>query len=101
MLQPVNMEGHGGVSSVRIDRESGGIVYPCPWTYRVIGREREVVREAVERLLAGREFLLTAARASSGGKYQSWNIEVVVRDEEERNALFCRFKEHPAVVLVL
>jgi len=86
---------------MRIDRERGGIVYPCQWTYRVIGREREVVREAVELLLAGREFLLTAAKVSSGGKYHSWHIELVVRDEEERNTLFCRFKEHPAVVMVL
>lgn len=86
---------------IEIDSESGGIVYPCQWSYRVIGRDRDGVRQAVESVLGEREFLLYYSKASSGGKYHSWNVDLVVRDEEERNALFGRFRSHPVVVMVI
>lgn len=86
---------------MEIDAKKGGIVYPCQWSYRVIGRDREGVREAVEVVLGDREFLLYYARSSSGGKYHSWQIDLVVRDEGERNDLFARIKGHPAVTLVI
>ena len=89
------------VESMQNERESGVIDYPCQWSYRVIGRDREAVREAIEVVLSGREFLLYYARGSRCGKYHSWNIDLVVRDEEERNTLFAMFKEHPAVRVVL
>ena len=86
---------------IDIDQENGAIVYPCPWSYRVIGRDREGVRAAVEGVLGGREFLLYYARASSGGKYHSWNIDLVVQDEAERDTLFSKLKSHPAVMVVI
>jgi len=86
---------------MEIDRENGVIVYPCQWSYRVIGQDRDGVREAVEAILSGREFLLFYSKGSTGGKYHSWNIDLVVRDEVERNELFALFKSHPAVVMVI
>lgn len=86
---------------MQIDREKGVIVYPCQWSYRVIGQHRERVRLAVEAVLCGREFLLYYAKSSSGGKYHSWHIDLVVGDEEERNHLFRQLKSHPAVMMVL
>lgn len=77
------------------------IDYPCQWTYRVIGPDREGVREAVEAILCDREFLLCYSRSSAGGKYHSWNIDIVVGDEVERNELFAQFKGHPAVIMVV
>ena len=86
---------------MQIDRENGAIVYPCQWSYRVIGRDREGVRAAVEEVLAGREFLLYYSKSSIGGNYHSWHIDLVVGDEDERNDLFCQFKNHPAVIMVI
>lgn len=84
-----------------IDRENTVVVYPCQWSYRVIGPDREGVREAVESILCDREFLLYYSKASTGGKYHSWNIDLVVSDEVERNELFALFKGHPAVIMVI
>jgi hypothetical protein len=86
---------------IRNEREEGVIAYPCLWAYRVIGREREGVREAVEAVFGNREFLLTYARASSKGNYHSWHVETVVADEVERDLLFGRLKGHPAVMMVI
>lgn len=86
---------------MQIDKETGAIVYPCQWSYRVIGRDREGVRGAVEGVLSGREFLLYYSKSSTGGKYHSWNIDLVVGDEEERNAIFAQLSNHPAVMMVI
>jgi len=86
---------------MQIDTENGCIVYPCQWSYRVIGRDREDVRQAVEGVLSGREFLLYYSKSSIGGKYHSWHIDLVVCDEDERNTLFGQLKEHPAVLMVI
>lgn len=86
---------------MRIDTENGAIVYPCPWSYRVIGRDREGVRAAVEAILCDREFLLYYSKGSTGGKFHSWNIDLVVGDEAERNELFACLKGHPAVTMVI
>jgi putative lipoic acid-binding regulatory protein len=86
---------------MQIDAENKVIVYPCQWSYRVIGRDREGVREAVEVVLSGREFLLYYSKSSTGGKYHSWNIDLVVCDEEERNAIFGQLSSHPAIMMVI
>lgn len=83
------------------DTTTQGIVYPCQWSYRVIGQDREGVREAVEIILCNRDFLLYYSKGSTGGKYHSWNIDIVVSSEEERNHLFAQLKGHPAVVMVI
>lgn len=86
---------------MQIDTENGCIVYPCQWSYRVIGRDREGVREAVEGVLRGKEFLLYYSKGSAGGNYHSWHVDLVVCDEAERNTLFGQLKEHPAVLMVI
>lgn len=86
---------------MQIDTENGCVAYPCQWSYRVIGQDREDVRAAVEAVLSGREFLLYYSKSSAGGKYHSWHIDLVVCDEEERNLLFGQLKGHPAVLMVI
>jgi len=86
---------------MEIDQSTGKIVYPCQWSYRVIGRDKEGVREAVEAILCNREFLLYYSKGSTGGKFHSWNVDLVVRDEGERNDLFAQLKGHSAVTMVI
>jgi len=86
---------------MQIDTENGMVVYPCQWSYRVIGKDLDDVRQAVLSILGGREFLLHSVKASSGGKYHSWQLDLEVRDEEERNAIFAQIKCLPAVIMVI
>jgi putative lipoic acid-binding regulatory protein len=45
--------------------------------------------------------LLYYSKSSTGGKYHSWNIDLVVGDEEERNAIFAQLSNHSAVMMVI
>lgn len=77
------------------------IVYPCQWSYKVIGPDKEAARLAVEDILAGREYLLVYANMSRTGKYHSWSVETVVASENERNFLFTALKSHGDVKMVI
>lgn len=77
------------------------IEYPCTWTYKIIGQDDVLLRDAVTSCVPNREYTLTASKSSSGGKYLSFRLDVRVNDESERNAVFTCLKGNPAVKYVL
>ncbi|MCB1184038.1 DUF493 domain-containing protein [bacterium] len=85
------------------------IEYPCPWDFKVIGTCEESLRGAVRDCLAAslngdfgdREFELGLSRTSSGGKYVSLCLNLMVMDEPERNAIFASLAGHPEIRMVI
>lgn len=75
--------------------------YPCPWVYKVIGREQEELRGAIAEVVQARQCLVTVSNSSSGGKYLCLDVELVVVSAEDREAQYLAFKAHSAVVMVL
>lgn len=68
--------------------EKPKIDYPCPWLFKVIGVEREAVAAAIAEVVGKAEHLLTYAHSSSGGKYHSFNLELVVESEAHRDQFY-------------
>jgi putative lipoic acid-binding regulatory protein len=77
------------------------INYPCEWSFKVIGADKQLVRNAAEIVMEQREYLLHYSRGSRTGKYHSWNIDLVVKDENERNRIFADLKSHTAITMVI
>ena len=77
------------------------IHYPCEWSFKVIGPDKQLVRSAAEGVMAQREYLLHYSRGSKTGKYHSWNIDLVVKDEDDRNQIFADLKSHTAITMVI
>jgi putative lipoic acid-binding regulatory protein len=77
------------------------IDYPCLWGYKVIGRDKNLLQEAVAEILAGCVHTITSAHSSKGGAYCSLNVEMTVASEAERLALYERLRCHPVVLMVL
>jgi hypothetical protein len=73
------------------------ISYPCIWSYKVIGEDRELLKEAILVACAPDPVQISYSRSSRGGKYHSLEARIEVRDEESRLAIFARLKSHPAV----
>jgi len=82
-------------------KEKPKIDYPCPWTYKIIGSNEEALRRAIETVIGGKEMLVTKSHTSSGGKYTSLNLEVVVKDDETRLKYYQHLKNHAAVKVVM
>jgi putative lipoic acid-binding regulatory protein len=77
------------------------IVYPCQWTYSVMGRDEEDLRLCIGEVIRGRKHQVSFARQSSGKKYTAMHVDVWVVDESDRDALFEAFRDHPKVKFVL
>lgn len=75
--------------------------YPCPWVYKVVGKEQELIRQAIADVFQARECLVTLSNSSRTGKYHCLNVEIVVRDEEDRMVNYEALKKHPAVTMIL
>jgi putative lipoic acid-binding regulatory protein len=77
------------------------IDYPCPWGYKVIGRDRDLLSSAIAEVLAGCAHTVTPAHSSKGGAYHCLNVETTVGSEAERLAIYERLRCHAAIVMVL
>ncbi len=81
--------------------EMGALEYPRPWTYRVIGMDENLIREAISAVLGEQEYELALSNSSSGGKYISMNLETVVASEEARDAIHAALIKYPAVKMII
>ncbi len=77
------------------------IIYPCAWTYTVIGEDQQHLHQAIVAACSPQEVLVSPSRRSSKGRYVSVNAELVVPDEAVRLAIYERLKMSAAVKLVL
>lgn len=75
--------------------------YPCPWSYKVIGRDATLLRRAIGAVVRERPCRIDLSRQSRSGKYQSLLLELEVRDEADRTALYLALKAHADIVLVM
>jgi len=81
--------------------EKPEISYPAEWSYRIVCSSEEEVRAHVLAILGDLEHELSVGRASSGGKYVTLNLKVVVADEEHRLKIYEHLASHDAVRMVL
>jgi putative lipoic acid-binding regulatory protein len=77
------------------------IEYPCQWLYKVIGADREKLQQALLEIASGGSCDISPSNSSSMGKYHCLNLEMTVRNEEERNSIYMALKAHPQVKIVL
>ena len=81
--------------------QSPEILYPCIWTYQVIGIDETALRAAVVEVVGDLQFELRAGNVSKGGKYRSLGLEARVETEVERLRIFEKLSKHPAVRFVI
>jgi putative lipoic acid-binding regulatory protein len=77
------------------------IDYPCPWIYKVIGRDPEGLRCAIAEVMKGSEHTITPSRSSKAGSYHCLNVELTVESEAVRLGIYERLRGHPAVIMVM
>jgi putative lipoic acid-binding regulatory protein len=77
------------------------ISYPTKWTYTVIGVDRSALDTAIADVVEERSHKVSLSNLSSGGKYVSLKLELIVLDEKERLRIFDRLRGQAAVAFVL
>ena len=75
--------------------------YPCSWCYKIVGEEREKLERAIHEVILEREHRITPSKASSGGKYISLNLDMLVHNEDDRQFIYEALKAHQHIKMVL
>ena len=77
------------------------IDYPCLWQYKILGRDKNEILAAIDKVFDGKASMVGAPRESSGKKYTSLSCSVKVDSENARLAYFDALSRQPGVVMVL
>jgi uncharacterized protein len=77
------------------------IDYPCPWLYKLIGRDLDDLKRAISEIIGEREHTVALSRSSKGGAYHCLNVTVTVGSEPARLDLYQRLCKHPAILMVM
>lgn len=88
---------------MKIDIKDGSykLIYPCKWLYKVIGADRQQLQQAITHVIRDNSCSISPSNSSKTGKYHCLNLEITVRNEEERDLIYAALKEHPHVKVVL
>jgi putative lipoic acid-binding regulatory protein len=89
------------VEIINDSKEKLKLEYPCGWSYKLIGYEKEAIKRAIHDVIVKKEHKLTDSNSSRSGKYVSMNLDLVVTNEDERNFIFQALKEHQNIKMVL
>ena len=82
-------------------KEKLELEYPCSWTYKLIGLEKEVIQKAVHDVILEREHKLSHSNKSKTGKYVSMNLDILIQNEDERRFIYEALKAHQHIKMVL
>lgn len=77
------------------------VEYPCRWIYKVIGMDRERVKQAIVEVMQECPYEIRYSRSSAKGKYHSFSLEVTLYDDDQRQTIYKALMEHPAIRIVL
>ena len=75
------------------------ITYPCEWSFRVIGLDKEAMTEDIKNIMADRSY--TLIESNKKGKYLSLNLSLNVDSKNERNILFAALKSSASITMVI
>ena len=76
------------------------IDYPTQWEYRVIGMDKEMLKQVIKEVMP-QKYNLKEGQQSSGGKFISMIVSTVVQSEAQRDEIFAKLKESPHIKMVL
>lgn len=76
------------------------INYPTEWEYRVIGMDKQKIKEVIAEVIL-QDYALKEGQQSSGGKFVSVIVSTIVQSEEQRDSFFAKLKQNPNVNMVL
>ena len=77
------------------------IDYPCDWLYKVIGKDAHEIRDILSRILQGKKYKTSFSNISGKGNYLSFNVEVWVENQQQRDDIYQRLRTHAAIKAVL
>lgn len=77
------------------------IDYPCPWQFKIIGRNEHQMRTAIAEIVGENAHTITLSKRSARGTYCSLDLEMVVQSEPHRIHTYAALVHHESINIVL
>ena len=77
------------------------ITYPVKWSYKLVGRDADAIKEGIMPLLNNKEHTIKHSNQSKTGKFVSIACEMLIMHEEERLYFYEEFKKQETILYVL
>ncbi len=75
--------------------------YPCSWEYKIVIRHEQTIEEIIEEVLDQRHHNIKPSKKSTGGKFKSYTLEMLVHNEDDRKELYKILGDHEHIKMVL
>jgi putative lipoic acid-binding regulatory protein len=75
--------------------------YPCKWSYKLIGKDKNKITKDVKDILQDKEHSIKLSKSSKKGKFISLELSLIVVDEEERLKIFQNLGEKSSILYII
>lgn len=76
------------------------ITYPTEWEYTVIGKNETKIKEAVFEIMS-KTYFLEKRNKSSGGKFISFHLKVLVDSQKDRDEIFKNLSKCQEITMII
>ncbi len=77
------------------------LTYPCQWKYKIVILESINVKHISRDIFAERNHKMYESNVSKKGKFKSYNIELIVHNDSDREELHRLLGAHKDIKMVL
>ena len=82
-------------------KEKPKINYPTKWGFKVIGKDKEKIQQAIKDIMGSKSHSCKFSNSSKKGNFHSYSAECIVNNQKERDKLYKAFGEHNDIDYVL
>jgi len=86
---------------IDLSKEKLELDYPCNWSYKLVVLESSNIKTTVKEVVQQREHKIIKSKSSSKGKFESYNLELLVHNEDDRKLLYEILGKHDDIKMVL
>jgi putative lipoic acid-binding regulatory protein len=90
----VEILGEGNIERLKIE-------YPTRWGFRIIGRDKSLLENAIKDVMGEKSYLSHFSNYSRNRKFCSYNVGCEVESKMEKDEIFRAFSEHKDVDMVI
>lgn len=86
---------------IDLSKEKLELNYPCSWKYKLVILETKNIKIIVEEILFNRDYEVKASKVSTKGKFKSFNLDLLVHNEDDRKTIYELLGQHNDIKMVL
>lgn len=77
------------------------LAYPCNWKYKIVLLEKSNANNISKEILGERSHKIKKSNVSKNGKFISYDVELIVFNDDDRVELHTLFNNHVEIKMVL